>query len=147
MKNNLADIDRENLRASEWLYIEGYLMANERNVNLIIDTARFARENGVKIAISLSDPSIVQKFGDELRELINKDADLIFSNARRHVILQIQNHWRKPQRNLCNIRGLLILTDRMVLSLMKARSFPILLDIILSQSIQLEQVICLLDVL
>ena len=79
---SLADIDRENLRASEWLYIEGYLMANERNVNLIIDTARFARENGVKIAISLSDPSIVQKFGDELRELINKDADLIFSNAQ-----------------------------------------------------------------
>lgn len=53
-------IDFTALKTAEWLYIEGYLSTGD-SARLAVKQARqIARENNVKIALTLSDPAMVQ---------------------------------------------------------------------------------------
>ena len=44
------------------------------------DAVDFAKKNEVKIAVSLSDPFVVDIFGDALRAVMGNGVDLIFCN-------------------------------------------------------------------
>ena len=74
------EIDFEALKYSEWFYVEGYLMTDEARTKAIKQAIEFAKEQGVKIAISLSDPFVVDVFGDALRDVMGSGMDLIFCN-------------------------------------------------------------------
>jgi sugar/nucleoside kinase (ribokinase family) len=74
------EIDYEALKYSEWFYVEGYLVTDEARTSAIKDAVEFAKEHGVKIAISLSDPFVVDVYGNALREVIGFGVDLIFCN-------------------------------------------------------------------
>ena len=74
------EIDQAALVDSEWLYVEGYLVTDEARTLATKAAVEFAKANGVKIAISLSDPFVVAVFGDALREVIGGGVDLIFCN-------------------------------------------------------------------
>ena len=74
------EIDREALKDSEWFYVEGYLVTNEARTAATKEAVEFAKEQGVKIAISLSDPFVVDVFGDALRNVIGSGVDLVFCN-------------------------------------------------------------------
>ena len=74
------EIDRQALKDSEWFYVEGYLVTNEARTKLIKEAVEYAKENSVKIAISLSDPFVVDVFGDALRDVMGSVVDLVFCN-------------------------------------------------------------------
>jgi sugar/nucleoside kinase (ribokinase family) len=74
------EIDKETLKDSEWFYVEGYLMTDEARTVATKEAVEFAKENGVKIAISLSDPFVVDVFGDALRDVMGSVVDLVFCN-------------------------------------------------------------------
>ena len=74
------EIDREALRNSEWFYVEGYLMTDAERTKVIKEAVEFAKEQGVKVSISLSDPSVVDMFGDALRDVLGSGVDFIFCN-------------------------------------------------------------------
>jgi sugar/nucleoside kinase (ribokinase family) len=74
------EIDQAALVDSEWFYVEGYLVTDEARTLATKVAVEAARANGVKIAISLSDPFVVAVFGDALRKLIGGGVDLIFCN-------------------------------------------------------------------
>ena len=74
------EIDEEALKNSEWFYVEGYLMTDEARTRVIKEAVEFAKGQGVKIAISLSDPFVVDVFGSALREVIGSCVDLVFCN-------------------------------------------------------------------
>jgi sugar/nucleoside kinase (ribokinase family) len=74
------EIDRQALKDSEWFYVEGYLMTDEARTKATREAVEFAKEQGVKIAISLSDPFVVDVFGDALRDVIGSGVDLVFCN-------------------------------------------------------------------
>ena len=74
------EIDYEALEDSEWFYVEGYLVTDEARTKAIKQAVEFAKEQGVKIAISLSDPFVVDVFGDALREVMGDGVDLVFCN-------------------------------------------------------------------
>ncbi len=75
------DIDWDQLAASEWLYLEGYLLTDEPRTNMVVKAVNFAREHGVKVALSLSDPFVVAVFESALLQVIGDGIDLIFCNA------------------------------------------------------------------
>jgi sugar/nucleoside kinase (ribokinase family) len=75
-----SEIVPEALRASTWLYIEGYLATSATARDAIAHARGIAEAAGVKTALSLSDPGIVAHFGDGLREMIGSGVDLLFAN-------------------------------------------------------------------
>ena len=74
------EIDEAALLESAWLYIEGYLLTDDARAALIKDVVTKAKESGVKVALSLSDPFVVQIFADNLRVVIGEGVDLVFCN-------------------------------------------------------------------
>ena len=74
------EIDQAALIDSEWFYVEGYLVTDEARTAATKAAVELAKANGVKVAISLSDPFVVSVFGDALRQVIGDTVDLIFCN-------------------------------------------------------------------
>ncbi len=74
------EIDADALKNSEWFYVEGYLVTDEARTAVTKEAVEYAKEQGVKIAISLSDPFVVDIFGDALRDVMGDDVDLVFCN-------------------------------------------------------------------
>lgn len=77
----VANVQEEALRASQFLYMEGYLCSSDSAREAMIHARRIAREAGVKIAGTLSDPSMVELFAPQLREMFGDDLDHLFCNA------------------------------------------------------------------
>jgi sugar/nucleoside kinase (ribokinase family) len=70
----------EALVASEYLYIEGYLVSAPNSKAAAIKARELAQNAGVKTSLSLSDPNMVQFFKDGLLEMIGPGLDFIFAN-------------------------------------------------------------------
>jgi sugar/nucleoside kinase (ribokinase family) len=75
------EIDETSLISSEWLYLEGYLVTDEARTNVAVQAMGLAKANKVKTSLSLSDPFVVQVFGDNLRKVIGNGIDLLFCNS------------------------------------------------------------------
>lgn len=73
-------IDHAALANSNYLYLEGYLIATETGRETLIEARKSARESGTKVALSLSDPNMVRFFRNELLTVIDDKIDLIFCN-------------------------------------------------------------------
>jgi len=70
----------EALCASDYSYIEGYLVTSDSARELSITAKGIAEAAGVKTAISLSDPNLVTDFKAGLMEMIGGGVDLLFAN-------------------------------------------------------------------
>ena len=75
------EIDETSLISSEWLYLEGYLVTDDSRTNVAVQAMELAKANQVKTSLSLSDPFMVQVFGDNLRKVIGDGIDLLFCNS------------------------------------------------------------------
>jgi len=75
-----ADLDLDALKASKYLYLEGYLVTSETGRHAAIQAREQAQANGVKTALSLSDPGMVQYFRDGLQAMIGERVNLLFCN-------------------------------------------------------------------
>ena len=85
-------IDAGALAAASTLYIEGYLTSSPPSL-LAATTARgLANEQGLATAVSLSDPSMVQSFRNELERLLGNGVDWLFCNEEEALT------WAKTDR-------------------------------------------------
>ena len=76
----VADLDLKALEQSEYLYIEGYLVTSESNHATALAAKNYAKEEGVKIAYTLSDPNMVKFFKPQIEEVLAGGVDLLFAN-------------------------------------------------------------------
>jgi len=74
------EVDHDALVESEWFYVEGYLQTDDARTAVVKCAVEKAKKNGVKIALSLSDPFVAKCFSDNLRCVIGEGVDLIFCN-------------------------------------------------------------------
>jgi len=75
-----SQINEAAIIRSEYVYMEGYLVTSPTGKQAAIKARQIAEKNNVKTAISLSDPGMVQFFGDGLQEMIGEQVDLLFCN-------------------------------------------------------------------
>lgn len=73
-------IDEQALKDSEYLYIEGYLVTGPNSLSAAVKARELAEQNGVKTAITLSDPGVVSYFKNGFNEMIGGGVDLLFCN-------------------------------------------------------------------
>jgi sugar/nucleoside kinase (ribokinase family) len=75
-------LDFEALEQSEYLYIEGYLVTSPSAKEAVVKALDFAKEKGIKTALTFSDPSMAKFFGDGLKEMLGENGvDLLFCNT------------------------------------------------------------------
>ncbi|MGS2722931.1 adenosine kinase [Porticoccus sp. GXU_MW_L64] len=74
------NLDAEAIANSEYLYMEGYLVTSATGRPAAVAAREIAQQAGVKTAISLSDPAMVQFFKDGLQEMIGERVNLLFAN-------------------------------------------------------------------
>jgi sugar/nucleoside kinase (ribokinase family) len=74
------EIVSEALKNSKYLYLEGYSVSSPTALEAAIYARDIARESGVKTALSLSDPNMVDFFKPGLLKMIDSGLDLIFAN-------------------------------------------------------------------
>lgn len=77
---SLNELHKEHIAASEYCYMEGYLVTSPTAKLANIEARKTAEANGVKTAFTFSDPAIVEFFGDGLKQTIGDGIDLLFCN-------------------------------------------------------------------
>jgi fructokinase len=83
---SLDEIDVEAIKASEYAYIEGYLVTSPSAKEAVKELKRVAEANGVKTAMTFSDPAMVEYFTDGVREVIGSGVDLLFCNEKESML-------------------------------------------------------------
>lgn len=74
------ELDPAAIADSDYLYIEGYLVTEEGARQAAIKAREIAQAGDVKVAITLSDPNMVQFFKDGLIAMAGEKPDLVFAN-------------------------------------------------------------------
>ncbi len=65
---------------AKYLYVEGYLFAGGSTRAAALKAIDLATANGVKVALTISDPFLIDICRDQFRELIEGPVDLLFCN-------------------------------------------------------------------
>ncbi len=81
-----SNISEELIKASEWLYIEGYKLTDDNGAEAVDHALFYAGKHGTNVAVSCSDGFIIDVFGDRLRHVL-KQSDLVFCNENEGTTL------------------------------------------------------------
>jgi len=74
------ELDEQALVTSRYFYAEGYMSSAEGSRDAAITAREMAERSGVKTALSLSDPSMVEFFRDSLVQILGNGVDHLFCN-------------------------------------------------------------------
>ena len=107
---SVNDIDFDALAKSSLLYVEGYLVASPNAKTAAKKAIEFARENGVKTALTLSDPSMPTFFKNEVLELLDSKVDYLFCNEEEGEKLTGLSDQGEVLKNLLNYADNIIMT-------------------------------------
>ncbi len=77
---SVAELDEAALRDSQYLYVEGYRVTSPSSRAAAVRAREIAQQHGVKMALSFSDPGMVEFFKDGLVEMLGERIDLVFCN-------------------------------------------------------------------
>ena len=107
---SIADLHEEELKQSEYIYIEGYLVTSDVSRHAAIHARKVAKENGVKTAITFSDPAMVTYFKDGITEIIGDGVDVLFSNEEEALTYTGKDTIEDAIHELSKITKKLVLT-------------------------------------
>lgn len=81
-----TEIKEDALKNSEYLYIEGYLVTSENGLDAMKYAKKLAEDNGVRTALTFSDPSMVKYFKEPMESVIGASVDLLFCNEEEAML-------------------------------------------------------------
>ena len=73
-------INEDCIKAAKILYLEGYLFDSEKNKSAFHHAAKIAKENDVKVALTLSDSFCVDRHRADFLQFIKTSVDILFAN-------------------------------------------------------------------
>jgi len=74
------DIDEASIAKATYVYIEGYLFAGESTKAAALKAIALAKKNHVKVALTISDPFLIDICHEQFQQLIEESVDLLFCN-------------------------------------------------------------------
>jgi len=81
------DVAPDLVGRAEITYLEGYLWDPPRAREAFFKAARAAHDGGRRIALTLSDPFVVDRHRDDLRDFAEHHVDILFANEREILSL------------------------------------------------------------
>lgn len=79
-------LDEEAIKHSEYIYLEGYLVASPKGLEAMKEAKKIAERNKVLVALTFSDPSMVKYFPTQMQEIVGASVDLLFCNDEEAMI-------------------------------------------------------------
>ncbi len=76
------DISAAEIGKAQYVYIEGYLFTGDSTRAAALKAIELAKAQGVKVALTVSDPFLIDLFRDQFIELIEGPVDLLFCNEQ-----------------------------------------------------------------
>jgi sugar/nucleoside kinase (ribokinase family) len=102
-----GDLPEQEIAKAEYLYVEGYLFTGDSPRAAALRAIDIAKANGVKVALTISDPFVVQLQRDLFWKLIEGPVDLLFANLEEaRALTGEQDHVeaaRKIHRHATNV--------------------------------------------
>ncbi|MBT8148004.1 MAG: adenosine kinase [Gammaproteobacteria bacterium] len=83
---SVHDVHEDAIKASEYVYIEGYLVTSPRAKEAAKELKRVAELHGVKTAMTFSDPSMVEYFTEAVTEVMGDGVNLLFCNEKEAML-------------------------------------------------------------
>ncbi|MEQ8357406.1 MAG: adenosine kinase [Kiloniellaceae bacterium] len=74
------DVNVAQVEAAAVTYMEGYLWDSPSAKAAFLKAARVAHAAGRRISLTLSDPFLVDRYKDELKDFVEKHVDIVFAN-------------------------------------------------------------------
>ncbi|MCF8060237.1 MAG: adenosine kinase [Bacteriovoracaceae bacterium] len=105
------EIQWDDLKDSEYLYMEGYLVTSDTGRKAAVKARKFAKENGVKVALTFSDPGVVGFFKEGFKEMIGDGVDLLFCNEAEALSYTGSSDVATALRSLSEIAGQIVITQ------------------------------------
>lgn len=98
------------LKSAEYLYIEGYLVAQPKACEAAVLARELAQKHQVKTALSLSDPNMVTYFKKGLTDIIGDQVDILFCNEREALLFTETSELAAAKEKLKNYARTFIIT-------------------------------------
>ena len=106
----VEQINENALKNSEMIYVEGYLVASPSALEACKMAMQKAKNNNVKIALTLSDPSMPTYFKDAVNSLLELEVDILFGNEEEIKIISGEDSLEKAYLKLKDRVKLLVVT-------------------------------------
>ncbi|MDH4229853.1 MAG: adenosine kinase [Nitrospirota bacterium] len=86
------DVNRYEITKARYIYVEGYLFASPGTRAAALAAIDMAKEEGVKVALTVSDPFLISMCRDVFWELIRGPVDLLFCNREEaHALTGLED--------------------------------------------------------
>ena len=76
------DLDVDAIERSSVILIEGYLWDSPSARELVMQSSKQASKSETKVALSLSDPMLVDRHRESLQSFVEQDVDILFANEQ-----------------------------------------------------------------
>lgn len=77
---SIEQLDPTAIAQSEYVYLEGYQVSSETGLAAAIRAREIAQDASVPVALSFSDPGMVEFFPEQFRKMVGAGVDLAFAN-------------------------------------------------------------------
>jgi len=104
------EITDSELLNSEYLYIEGYLVTSENGQEAMKYAKKLAEDNGVKTALTFSDPSMVKYFKEPMQDVVGSGVDLLFCNEEEAMLYTGKESLKEAQEALKKVAKKFVIT-------------------------------------
>jgi len=104
------ELNKEALRNSTYLYIEGYLVTSPTAFEAVKETIDIAKEAGVQVSLTLSDPAMVENFKASFDALAELGIDLIFCNEDEAMLWTAARNRGEAMARLKTVCGKVVMT-------------------------------------
>lgn len=120
-------LDLDAIAASEYVYLEGYLVTSPTARQALLAARRHAKACGTKVAFTLSDPNMVRYFKKDLLAVIDGQIDLLFCNEEEAILFTQASHLEDAIKELqtyakhlvvtCGSQGAILAIDNEVIAI------------------------------
>lgn len=108
---SIADVNEAAIKDSKYLYIEGYLITSENGKQAMKYAKKIAEENGVKVAMTFSDPAMVKYFKDPMEEVVGASVDLLFANEEEAMLFTGKDNLKEAREELKKVAKHFVITQ------------------------------------
>lgn len=79
-------LNEEAIKDSQFIYLEGYLVASPKGTDAMIGAKKIAERHGVQTSLTFSDPNMVRFFSKNFDDVIGASVDLLFCNEEEALM-------------------------------------------------------------